>query len=153
MAAPRYDVVKPRHTHMKNVPPLIPLWRCNDPWRDPSPSYHPSPSTFPFPSHYSMRTKWQFDIVICDNDDDDDYEDTSIVPPEWGTVGRGLRKEEGDASVISHPSPDLDVVNLLRGRRCGGKRMAGGAVGQLALPTLWGLGRSSTERRNDIGFW
>jgi hypothetical protein len=26
------------------------------------------------------------------------------------------------------------------------------AIGQLALPTLWGLRRLSTERRNDIGF-
>ncbi len=26
------------------------------------------------------------------------------------------------------------------------------AVGQSALPTLWGLGRSSTERRNGVGF-
>ncbi len=27
------------------------------------------------------------------------------------------------------------------------------AVGQSALPTLWGLGRSSTGRRNSVGFW
>ncbi len=26
------------------------------------------------------------------------------------------------------------------------------AIGQSALPTLWGLRRSSTERRSDIGF-
>ncbi len=26
------------------------------------------------------------------------------------------------------------------------------AVGQSALPTLWGLGRTSTERRNGVGF-
>ncbi len=27
------------------------------------------------------------------------------------------------------------------------------AVGQSALPTLWGLGHTSTERRNGVGFW
>ncbi len=26
------------------------------------------------------------------------------------------------------------------------------AVGQSALPTLWGVGRTSTERRNGVGF-
>ncbi len=33
-----------------------------------------------------------------------------------------------------------------------GEYMVKGAVGQSALPTLWGLGRTSTERRNGVGF-
>ncbi len=56
---------------------------------------------------------------------------SSLTTP--GQGGKGIGDED-----------DEDVVEVMPGLVP--------AVGQSALPTLWGLGRTSTGRRNSVGF-
>ena len=55
------------------------------------------------------------------------------------------------ADLLSTASVDVIVTNL-QGEDSHISRLIIIAVGRLALPTLWGLGHTSTERRNGVGF-
>jgi hypothetical protein len=69
-----------------------------------------------------------------------------------------LLSNNDNKSICSSKSASNAMAAIQKSMKTMGKAMtqiseiADFAVGQSALPTLWGLGRTSTERRNSVGF-
>ncbi len=59
---------------------------------------------------------------------------------------------EQDADIILNLHIGLHKSDMLLWTICKTTKNHVVDVSQLALPTMWGLGRTSTERRNGIGF-
>ncbi len=61
------------------------------------------------------------------------------------------------AVIVVAPESECTLNHFIQETNVPPESQSGGesssaAVGQSALPTLWVLGRSSTERRNGVGF-